>query len=120
LEIKAIVANRLAAVVRAPHCEGVHCCDPGSEVRVYSLLFAAHTILCHRCWEHENHYRRKRGEELGCPEHWPRRDWDAAERYQPLRLSVETTAIAVIDRVREAKASRSGRAGDGVGHIAAA
>jgi hypothetical protein len=119
--MKVIVANpSRAAFVRAPHCEGVHCSDPGGEVRVYPLLFAARVILCRRCWGQENRYRQQRGKELHCPEHWPTRDWDAAERYQPSRPSVETTAIATIDRFGEAKASRSGNAGDGVGRIAAA
>jgi hypothetical protein len=87
LEMKAIVASRLgAARVRAPHCEGVHCCDLGGEVRVYPLLFAAQVILCRRCWELENHYHQERGRELRCPKRWPQHDWDTAESYRPLSL----------------------------------
>jgi hypothetical protein len=99
--------------VQACDCEGNHCCDPNGEVRAYPLLLnlkSTFLALCASCWDHENRYRRQRGEELGCPEHWATRDWNAAERYRPLRLSVETAAIAVIDHVRQAKASRSGRA----------
>ena len=85
-----------AALVRARHCEGVDCCDPEGEVRVYPLLFAAHVILCRRCWEQENRYRRERGRELRCPEHWPQHDWDRAEHYQPLRLSPGIAQIEAI------------------------
>jgi hypothetical protein len=91
-------ATLAGARAHAGYCEGDHCCDPESEVRVYPILSvsrAARVILCRPCWEHENRYRHERGEELGCPKHWPTRDWDAAERYQPLRLAAETTAIAV-------------------------
>ncbi len=85
MEMKAIVASRLgAARVRALRCEGVHCCELGGEVRVYKLLFAAHVILCRRCWEQENHYRQQRGRELRCPEHWRQHYWDTAESYRPL------------------------------------
>jgi hypothetical protein len=55
--------------VHARHFEGVHCCEPDSEVRVYPILFAARVILCRSCWEHENRYRHQRGKELGCPQH---------------------------------------------------
>jgi hypothetical protein len=104
--MKVINPATIAAVrVRARHCEGEHCCEADGEVRSYRLLFAAQIILCRPCWERENRYRQARGEELGCPEHWATRDWNAAERYQPLRLSVETAAIAVIDHVRPVKAS---------------
>jgi hypothetical protein len=92
--MKAIAASQLrTAFVRAPNCEGAYCCDPGGEARVYPLLFAASVMLCHHCWERENHYRQQRGKELGCPEHWLTRNWDAAERYQP----VETNAISAFD-----------------------
>jgi len=67
--------------VHARYCEGDHCCEPDGEVRVYPLLFAARVILCRACWEHENRHRHERGKELGCPEHWPTRDWDEAQRY---------------------------------------
>ena len=72
------------------YCEGDHCCDPQGEVRVYPILSvsrAARVILCRPCWEHENRYRHERGEERGCPKHWPKRDWDAAER-SPTRAPV--------------------------------
>ena len=61
--------------VHARHSEGDHCCDPQDEVRVYPILSVSRTarvILCCPCWEHENRYRHERGEELGCPKHWPR------------------------------------------------
>jgi hypothetical protein len=70
--------------VHARHCEGDCCCDPEGEARVYAILSvsrAARVILCRPCWEYENRSRHQRGKELGCPEHWPTRDWDAAERY---------------------------------------
>jgi hypothetical protein len=67
--------------VHARYCEGDHCCEPDGEVRAYPLLFAARAILCRACWEHENRYRHERGKELGCPEHWRTKHWDAAERY---------------------------------------
>jgi hypothetical protein len=108
--------------VQAGDCEGNHCCDPDDEVGAYPLLLnlkSPFLALCGSCWEHENRYRRQRGEELGCPEHWATRDWNAAERCRPLRLSVETAAIAAIDHARPAKASRSGRA-DGADRTAAA
>jgi hypothetical protein len=82
--------------VQARACEGNHCCDPDGEVRAYPLLLnlkSAFLALCGSCWEHENSDRRQRGEELGCPKHWATRDWDAGERYRPLRQSVETAAI---------------------------
>jgi hypothetical protein len=89
------LATLVGARVHAGYCEGEHCCEPDGEVRVYPILSvsrAARVILCHDCWEHENHYRRERGKELGCPEHWRTRDWDAAESCQPLRAAAETTA----------------------------
>jgi hypothetical protein len=70
--------------VHARYCEGDHCCEPDGEVRVYPILVnvrSARVILCRACWEHENRHRHERGEELGCPEHWRPRRWDAAERY---------------------------------------
>ena len=70
--------------VHARYCEGVHCCEPDDEVRVYPILFnvrSARVILCRPCWEQENRHRRQRGKDLGCPEHWPTRDWDEAQRY---------------------------------------
>jgi hypothetical protein len=88
-------ATLVGARVQARYCEGDHCCEPGGEVRIYPILSvsrAARVILCHDCWEHENRYRHERGKELGCPEHWRTRDWDAAERCQPLRSAAETTA----------------------------
>jgi hypothetical protein len=72
--------------VRARYCEGEHCCDPEGATRIYALLAvsrAARVILCRPSWEQENRYRLERGKELGRPEHWPTRHWDAAERYQP-------------------------------------
>ena len=83
--------------VHAGYCEGDYCCDPEGEVRAYPILFfsrAARVILCRPCWEHENRHRHERGEELGCPEHWPTRDWDAAERYQPLRSARRDDIVA--------------------------
>jgi hypothetical protein len=71
--------------VHTLYCEGDHCCEPDGEVRVYPLLFAAHVILCRPCWERENRYRHRRGEQLRCPQHWRTMDWGAAERYQPGR-----------------------------------
>jgi hypothetical protein len=95
--MKAIDPSRLGArLVRAIHCEGEHCCDPEGEVRVYPLLFAAHAILCHRCWEQENHYRHERGRELGCPEHWTQHEWDTAERYQPSSLSTGNISTGAV------------------------
>jgi hypothetical protein len=80
--------------VHARYCEGAHCYDPDGEVRAYPILFnvrCAHVILCRPCWEHQNRHRRQRGKELGCPEHWPTRDWDEAERY-PERALEEPAA----------------------------
>ena len=77
-------ATLVGTTVHARCCEGVHCCEPDGEVRVYPILFnarSARVILCRPCWEHENRYRHQRGTELGCPEHWPTRDWDKAQRY---------------------------------------
>ena len=109
METKAIVANRLgAAFVRAPHCEGVHCCDPRGEVRIYPLLFAARVILCRRCWEQENHYRGERGRELDCPEHWPQRDWDMAESYRPLSPYDGSTSKNSLILVLSSKRSAAG------------
>ena len=80
--MKVINPATIAAVrVRARHCEGEHCYEPDGETRSYRLLFAAQIILCRPCWEHENRYRHERGQELGCPEHWRARRWDAADRY---------------------------------------
>jgi len=97
--MKAIDPGRLgAARVRAPNCEGAHCCDPNGEVRVYRLLFEAHVILCRPCWEQENDYRKERASELRCPEHWPMYDWDTAECYQSLSLcdgSAKTRAVSL-------------------------
>jgi hypothetical protein len=70
--------------VHASFCEGMHCCAPDAEVRVYPILSvsrAARVILCRPCWEHENRYRHQRGKDLRCPEHWPTRDWDKAQCY---------------------------------------
>ena len=70
--------------VHARYCEGVYCCEPDGEVRVYPILFnvrSARLVLCRPCWEHENRRRNQRGMELGCPDHWPTRDWDKAQRY---------------------------------------
>jgi hypothetical protein len=56
--------------VHARYCEGVHCCKPDDEVRVYPILFnvrSARVILCRPCWEQENRHRRRRGKELGVP-----------------------------------------------------
>jgi hypothetical protein len=93
--MKAIDSATAAGMqVHSRYCEGDHCCEPNGEVRVYPLLFAARVILCHACWERENRYRYGRGKELGCPEHWLTRDWEAAQRYKPLRLSAEANAIA--------------------------
>ena len=97
-EMKAINPATLAKTrVHAAYCEGDNCCDPEGEVRAYPILFfsrAARVILCRSCWEHENRHRHERGEELGCPEHWPTRDWDAAERYQPLRSASRDDIVA--------------------------
>ena len=96
--MKAIDPATLAETrVHAGYCEGDYCCDPEGEVRAYPILFfsrAARVILCRPCWEHENRHRHERGEELGCPEHWPTRDWDAAERYQPLRSAWRDDIVA--------------------------
>jgi hypothetical protein len=60
--MKAIDPKELGATpVRAPHCEGLCCRDPGGEVLVYPLLFAAHLILCRHCWDQENRYRHEHG-----------------------------------------------------------
>ena len=70
--------------MHARYCEGVHCCEPDDEVRVYPILFNARSalvILCRTCWEQENRHRRQCGKELGCPGHWPTTDWDEAQRY---------------------------------------
>jgi hypothetical protein len=70
--------------VHAPYCAGVHCCASDGEVRIYPILSvsrAARVILCRPCWEHENRYRHQRGKDLGCPEHWPTRDWEKAQCY---------------------------------------
>ena len=70
--------------VPARYCDGRHCCEPDGEVRAYPLVFnlcSARVILCRPCWEHQNRHRRQRGMELGCPEHWPTRDWDEAQCY---------------------------------------
>ena len=109
-QMKAIDPSRpAAALVHARHCEGVQCCDPEGEVRVYPLLFAAHVILCHRCWEQENRYHRERGRELRCPEHWPQHDWDTAQRYQPTRLSDGTTPTGIISLELALPSSRAAR-----------
>ena len=109
-QMKAIDPSRPgAALVRARHCEGVHCCDAEGEVRVYPLLFAAHVILCHRCWEQENRYHRERGRDLRCPKHWPQHDWDTAQRYQPTRPSDGTTPTGVISLELALPSSRAAR-----------
>ena len=89
-------ATRGRTRVHARYCEGDHCCEPDGEVRVYPILSvsrAARVILCHDCWEHENRYRHERGKELGRPEHWRTRDWEAAERYQPLRSAASQSLV---------------------------
>jgi hypothetical protein len=94
--------------VHARFCEGVHCCELEGEVRLYPILSvscAARVILCRPCWEHENRYRHQRGKELRCPEHWPTRDWNAAQRYQPLCLSA-AAAAATSEKVPQSSAAR--------------
>jgi hypothetical protein len=69
--------------VHARYCEGVPCCEPDDEVRVYPILFnvrSARVILCRPCWEQEPPPASAR-QGIGCPEHWPTRDWDEAQRY---------------------------------------
>jgi hypothetical protein len=85
------VIDLAALRLHARYCEGVYCCEPNGEVRVYPILFnarSARIILCRPCWEHENRHRHERGQELGCPEHWPTRRWHAAERYPEDRNEV--------------------------------
>ena len=77
-------ATLVGTRVYARYCEGMHCCDPNGEVRAYPILFnvrCVRVILCRPCWEHQNRHRFQRGKELRCPEHWPTRDWDQAQRY---------------------------------------
>jgi hypothetical protein len=81
--------------VQASYCEGAYCCAPEGEVRVYPMLFnarSARVILCRPCWEQENCYRHQRGKDLGCPEHWPTRDWDKAQCYSTAASQNEASA----------------------------
>lgn len=59
------------------------------EVRVYPLGAGGNLILCAKCWQHENRYRRERqreGRMLGhsaeaARNEWPEESWDAAKVY---------------------------------------
>lgn len=61
-------------------CEGVSPHMRGA-LKLYPTGGGGNLILCGACWKRENHYRKERGAESGCPENWPTPSWDDAEIY---------------------------------------
>ncbi len=59
-----------------PNCDGGHCRYNDGDVRIYPLGSGGNLILCRACWEHENAFRRDRGNQA-----WPLVNWDTAGRY---------------------------------------
>jgi hypothetical protein len=64
-----------------PNCDGGHCRNEFSDVRVYPLGGGGNLILCEACFHAENEYRKYRGKETGAPENWPIIAWATAEPY---------------------------------------
>jgi hypothetical protein len=62
------------------NCDGAHCTDANSEVRVYPLGGGANLILCKACFAHENTYRRNRGQHDRSQD-WPVVEWTTAQNY---------------------------------------
>ena len=67
------------------NCDGDHCTDPYSEVRVYPLGSGGNLILCQACAAHENAYRYQRGKDTGRPKDWPQVNWFECRVCRPCR-----------------------------------
>ena len=67
------------------NCDGDHCTDPYSEVRVYPLGSGGNLILCQACAAHENAYRYQRGKDTGRPQDWPQVNWFECRVCRPCR-----------------------------------
>jgi len=89
-------------------CDGDHCRDPRSEVRVYPLGGGANLIMCRACFAHENRYRMERAREPGIdPANFPTVNWDTATVYK--------TGEPRNERCKELDAQRKAREGDDYG-----
>jgi hypothetical protein len=60
------------------NCDGDHCRDEKSQIRVYPLGSGGNLLLCPACFAHENAYRAGRGGERAG---FPQVSWECAEIY---------------------------------------